>query len=181
MNPTEFSQRLFETEAGSPEAAALARDLVEDARYPANFVLQHYLSSAEQAEQMKAKNVLADLREFAVVPLAESAPRQDIETELWAMRTMTEELVALRCRAASVLKGLLSNRRPAPPALEESSPNRTPPGSRVCDLTFVLLHRILHLDSSPSAFFGLPPAARDKRIKEFQESRPFRSAFESQL
>lgn len=181
MNPTEFSQRLFGTEAGSPETAALARDLIEDARYPAYFVLQHYLPSAEESEQMKAKNVLADLRELAVVPLAESASRQNIDTELWAMRTMTEELVALRSRAASVLKSLLSNRRPAAPAPEGSSPNRTPPGTRVCDLTFILLQRILHLDSSPSAFFGMPPTDRDKRIKEFQESRPFRAAFESQL
>lgn len=183
MNPIEFSQRLFQAEPGSPEAAALARDLVEDARYPAYLVLRDYLSSAEAPERMKAKSVIADLRELSLVPLAESASMPDTETELWAMRTMVEELVAFRRRAASILKGLLSNRRPAPlmpPAPDGSFTYQSPPGARVCDLAFILLHRIFHLESSSSAFFGMPPGDRDKRIKKFTESRAFRSAFEGQ-
>jgi hypothetical protein len=180
MNAIEFSQRLLQSEPGSPEAAALARDLVEDARYPAHFVLRHYLSSTEQDDQMKAKNVLADLREFALVPLADSASSPNQDTELWVMRTITQELVALRSRAASVLKDLLANRRSASPATEGSSASHLPPDTRVCDLAFVLLRRILHLESASSAFFGMTPVERDKRIKEFQKSREFRAAFESQ-
>jgi hypothetical protein len=172
MNPIEFSQRLVQAEPGSPESAALARELVEDARYPAHFVLQHYLSSAEIPLQMKAKSVLADLRELSLVPLAEIAPMHEVQISLWVIRTMAEELVVFRSRAVSVLKSLLTNRRPA---REGSSPYQIPRGTRVCDLAFILLHRIFHLESSPSAFFGLPRDARDKRIKEFQESRAFRS------
>lgn len=179
MNPTEFSQRLFQTEPDSPEAAALARDLVEDARYPAHLVLQRYLATAGAPGQMKAKNVLADLGELAIVPLAGSAPLPDLDAELWAMRTMVEEVVALRQRAASVLKGLLSNRRPAPPA-PEGSTYQPPPGARVCDMACILLHRLLHVEMSPSAYLGMPREDRDQRIGEFQESRVFRSTFEGQ-
>ena len=175
MNPIEFSQRLLQAEPGSPESAALARELVEDARYPALFVLQHYLSSAEIPEQMKAKSVLADLRELSLVPMAEVAPIPEVQSNLWVMRTMAEELVAFRNRTASVLKSLLNNRRPARPTREDPSPYQIPQGTRVCDLAFILLHRIFHLESSPSAFFDLPRDARDKRIKGFQESRAFRS------
>lgn len=181
MTPAEFSQRLFATEPGSREAAELARELAEDARYPARFVFEHYLSSADEADQMKGKNVLADLREWALVPLAESAPSRNIDAELWAMRTMTAELQALHRRAASVLKDLLGNRRPALPAQEGAAPAEYPPGTRVCDLAFDLLHRILHLESSPRGFFDLPAGDRDQRIQELQQSRQFRAAFENQL
>ena len=44
MNSIEFSQRLLKSEPGSPEIAALARDMVEEARYPAYHALQRYLS-----------------------------------------------------------------------------------------------------------------------------------------
>jgi hypothetical protein len=180
MNPIEFSQRLFQSEPDSPEAATLARDLVEDARFPAYLVLQRYLSIAGSPEQMKAKNVLADLRELALVPLAGSAPLPDLDSELWVMRTMVEEVVTFRQRAASVLKGLLSNRRPVPPVLEGSA-YQPPPGARVCDMTYILLHRLLHVEMSPSDYLGMLRADRDKRITEFQNSRVFRSEFESQL
>ena len=179
MNPIEFSQRLTRTEPGSPEAAALAVELVEDARYPADFVLQHYLSTAGAPGQMKAKNVLADLRELSLVPLAKSAPMKDLEAELWATRTMVEEFVDFRRRAASVLKGLLSNRRSAPPAREDSA-YLPVPGARICDLAAILLHRLFHVELSPSAFLSMSPADRDKRIREFQDSRVFRSAFNSE-
>ena len=51
MNFIDFSQRFFLAEPGSPEAAALARDLVEEARYPARHAIERYLSSAESAER----------------------------------------------------------------------------------------------------------------------------------
>ena len=180
MTSLEFSQRLFQVEPGSAEAAALARDLVEDARFPASHVIQRYLPSPQDAEQMKAKNALADLGELALVPLAESGGMRNLDAELWVMRTLTEETVAFRRRAASVLKDLLPNRRPAPPVPEESA-YQTPPGARVCDLSFILLHRLLHLEESSSAFLALPAADRDRRIREFQTSRPFRAAFESKV
>jgi hypothetical protein len=181
MNPAEFSQRFFATEPGSSAAAELARDLVEDARYPARAVLERYLSSTEEAEQMKARNVLSDLREWALVPLATRPSGANLDTEVWAMRTMSAELQALRRGAASVLKDLLANRRPAPPAPEGAARSTYPPGTRVCDLAFDLLHRILHLESSAAGFFELPAADRDKRIQELESSRLFRAAFEDKL
>jgi hypothetical protein len=177
MNPIEFLQRLPQTEPGSPEAAALAAELVEDARYPARFVLQRYLATDQVHDQRKAKNALADLRELSLVPLAETAPIKDLETELWVTRTLAEEFADFRDRAASVLKDLLSNRRQAPQA-QEGSEYQPLPGARVCDLATILLHRLLHLELSASAFLSLPPSGRDKQIKEFQKSRVFRSAFE---
>lgn len=177
MNPIEFSQRLIQTEPGSPEAAVLATELVEDARYPAYFVLQHYLGATGTPDQMKAKNVLADLRELSLVPLARSAPMKDLDAELWATRTMVEEFVDFRRRAAAVLKGLLSNPRSAPPA-REGSAYLPLPGARVCDLAAILLHRLFHVELSPSAFLSLPPEDRDKQIRGFKDSRVFRSAFD---
>jgi hypothetical protein len=101
-----------------------------------------------------------------------------LDAELWAMRTMVEELAALRQRAASVLRTFLLNRRPALPAPE--SPYENFPGTRVCDLAFLLLSRIFHLELSVSEFCNLPADGRDARIREFQASRAFQSAFESQ-
>lgn len=179
MNPIEFSQRLPQTEPGSRESAALAAELVEDARYPARLVLQRYLATAEAPAQSKAKYVLDELRELSLVPLAESAPMKDVEVELWATRTMVDEFADFRGRAASVLKHLLSNRRQAqaPPA-NQGSEELSVPGTRVCDLATILLHRLFHLELLPSVFLNLPPRDRDKQIQEFQQSRFFRSAFE---
>lgn len=177
MTSTEFSQRFFRSDPGSPEAAALARDLVEEAHYPANHAIERYLSGSEEPVRVKAKNILAELRETAIVPLAESAPAKEFDDEIWAMRTMTEELVEFRFRSATVLKGLLSNRQPANPA-PEGSTYQTPPGARVCDLAYILLHRMLRLESLPSAFFGKRPLDRDASIKAFQKSREFRSTFD---
>jgi hypothetical protein len=172
MNPIEFSQRLLQAEPGSPESAALARDLIEDARYPGHFVVQNYLSSREISEQQKAKSVLADLHELSLLPMAEIASAPDVQTDLWIMRTMIEELVAFRSRTVSVLKRLLTNLRPV---RESLPPDQFHLGTRACDLAFILLHRILHMEAPPAAFLGLPRDTRDKRIKEFQESRAFRS------
>lgn len=177
MNSIEFSQRLLKSEPGSPEIAALARDMVEEARYPAYHALQRYLSSAAAPDRMKAKDVLADLRGLALVPLAENAPARDLDDELWTMRIMTDELVDFRLRAASVLKALLANRRPAT-VTPVGAPYQTPAGARVCDLAFILLHRMLRLASSPAAYFGMPPTDRDARIRDFQKSRVFRSTFD---
>jgi len=177
MNFIDFSQRFFRAEPGSPEAAALARDLVEEARYPARHAIERYLSSAESAERTKAKNVLAELREAAIVPIAESAPAKDFDDEIWSMRTMTDELVEFRLRAATTLKGLLSDRKPAN-ATPEGAPYQAPAGARVCDLAYILLHRMLRLDSSPAAFFGKAPPERDANIRDFQKSRVFRSTFD---
>jgi hypothetical protein len=177
MDPVDFSQRLSQSEPGSPEAAALARDLVEEARYPGHLAVRRYLASANSGDRMKAKNVLADLRELSLVPLAETASMPDLDSELWTLRIMADELVDFRLRAASVLRDLLSSRRAVPPS-PEGVPNPTPPGARVCDLAFILLHRMLHVECSPAAFFGIPPDDRDTRIKDFQLTRVFRSTFE---
>jgi hypothetical protein len=110
------------------------------------------------------------------VPLAERTD-EGFGAELWATRTMVEEFADFRGRAATVLKDLISNRRQAPQA-HEGSDYLPVPGARVCDLAAILLHRLFHLELSPSAFLSLPPSGRDKQIKEFQQSRFFRSAFE---
>jgi hypothetical protein len=169
MTSSQFSKRLFEAEPDSPAITALARDLVEDARYPANFTVRHSLPSNDAEEQMKGKNLLAELGELALVPLSQSARWPDVATELWTLRTMAAELVSFRRRTAEVLKDLLSNRYPAPAA-----------NMRVADLAFIQLHRMLHVALSPAAFLEMPADERDKRITEFQESPAFRYAFESQ-
>lgn len=179
MNDIEFSQRLLQSEPGSPEAATLAHDLVEEARYPACLAVQRYLASANAGDRRKAKNVLADLRGLSLVPLAETASMPDLDSELWTLRIIADELVDFRFRAASVLRDLLSNRRTVPPC-HEGVPDQSPPGARVCDLAFILLHRILHMESSSAAFFDLPPHERDTRIEDFQMSRVFRSTFEAE-
>jgi len=169
MTSSQFSQRLFAAEPGSPAITALARDLLEDAHYPANFAVRHSLRSADAEEQMKGKNMLAELGELALVPLSQSARWPDIATELWTLRTISAELISFRRRTAEVLKDLLSNRYPAAGA-----------NMRVADLAFIQLHRILHLQLSPAAFLELRADERDKRIKEFQESPAFHYVFESQ-
>jgi hypothetical protein len=179
MTPAEFSQRLFQSEPGSPESAALAHEVVEDAHFPARHVIERYLLSTETAEQMKARNVLPELAETALLPLAENPHMRQIEAELWSIRTMTDELVAFRRRAATVLRGQLANRQSLKPP-PEGTPGQAPRGSRVCDLAYVLLHRMLHLESpSSSNLLALPAGERDERIRLFQKSRAFRDAFES--
>jgi hypothetical protein len=179
MEKIEFTQRLLQSDPDSPEAAALARDLVEGARYPAYLAVQRYLVSADAGDRRKAKNVLADLRGLSLVPLSETEPMPDLDSELWTLRIMADELVDLRLRAASVLRDLLASRRTVPPG-PEGAPDSTPPGARVCDLAFILLHRVLHVENPPPAFFDLPPYERDTRINDFQMSQVFRSTFEAE-
>jgi hypothetical protein len=174
MTTSEFSQRLLQTNPDSPEAAAVARDLVEDAHYPANLV-QDGLTSSDAAEQIKAKHVLAELGGLALVPLAGTSSGPELDTELWVMRTMTEELVAFRRQAASGLNDLLSNRHQAAQLAEGSS---LLAGSRVCDLAFIMLHRLLHR-SHVSRFWAFYDEHRDKQVKALQESRAFQSALRS--
>jgi hypothetical protein len=181
MNPIEFSERLLQTEPGSPEAAGLARDLIEDARYPANFVLQKGVNWPDSASAQKAKLVLSELRELALAPLAASVSSPDMDAELWALRTMAEEMVALRRRAALVLHDHLSNRHRASRPRDGLPVLPHPSGARVCDVAFVLLHQLLHLECSPSRFYGTPPDDRDRQIKKFQESRAFRSALKEPI
>lgn len=178
MDSIEFIQRLLQSEPGSSEAAALAHDLVQDARYPAILVLQRYLSSSDEDDQMKAKNVLAELREWALVPMAESAPDSSVDTEVWIMRSMTDECLDLRRRVASLLEGLLANRRAASSPPDGSLPFRSSADTRVCDVAFVLLSSILHLESPPSTFLAMPLGERDERIAELRESPGYRAAFE---
>ena len=176
MTTTEFSQRLLHAGPGSPELAALAQDLAEDARYPARLAMRS-LSSDDKVSRAKSQNVLDDLHELSLVALAGSSPSPDIGTELWVIRSIAEEMFDFRHRAAVVLKDLLENRRPATP-VSPDSPQQIPPGTRVCDLAYVLLQRILHLTASLSAFFALSSTDRDKLIAEFQKSPVFRGAFE---
>jgi hypothetical protein len=178
MNDNEFSQHLLQSEPDSPEAAALANDMIEEARYPARLAVRRYLASADAGDRRKAKNVLADLRGLSLVPLAETDPIPDLGNELWALRILSDELVEFRLRAVSVLRDLLSSRRSIPPS-PEGDPYQTPPGARVCDLAFLLLHRMLHVESTPAVFFDLPTIERDIRINDFQSSRVFRATFEA--
>src|SRR5215471_1010995 len=176
MNPIEFSQRLSQILPGSPEAAAIAYELVEDARYPGNFALQRLSTWPDPAGEMKAKQVLSMLGELALAPLATSQSSPNVDIELWAIRTMSQELVAFRARAACVLKSHLSNRNRASRPWEGLAPFPLPSGSRVCDLAILLLHRLLHLEWSPSAFFRVPAVDRDRQIEAFHNSRELRSA-----
>ena len=117
---------------------------------------------------MKAKNVLAELREAAIVPIAESAPAKDFDDEIWTMRTMTDELVEFRLRAATTLKGLLSNRKPAN-ATPEGAPYQAPAGARVCDLAYILLHRMLRWTRLPQ------PSSERPRLNAMRISGNFKN------
>jgi len=179
MNPVEFSQRFAQAPAGSPEAASLARDLAEDARFPARLALRS-LSSADPGEKDKSQYSMDLLRELALTPLAASPSFQEIDTEIWTMRVIAEELIAFRGRVAPVLGNLLSNTRAAAPTPERFAFQLPRKGTRVCDLAFILLQRMLHVHYSASAYFGMAPADRDKKIKEFQKSRPYRDAMQDE-
>jgi hypothetical protein len=179
MDMINFSQRLLQSEPGSPEAVVLANDLVEEARFPAFLAVRRYLASADAGDRRKAMNVLADLRELSIVPLAETDSMPDLDIEVWTLRILADELVDVRLRAGSVLGNLLSSRRTVPPG-PEGVPDQPPPGARVCDLAFILLNRILRVESTPDVFFDLLPRERDTRIEEFRMSRVFRAAFEAE-
>ena len=178
MNITEFAQRFFQTKPGTPESETLARDLIEDAHYPATFAVSRFLSSRDSADQSKARNVLSDLCELSLVPMAQSLPMPDLESEVWLLRSMTDELVDFRRRAASVLKDLLSNLEPTIGTLEEFSA-QAPEDMRVCDVAFILLHNLLHLESFPAAFVSMSLDGRLEQISKFQQSPSFRSLFDS--
>lgn len=179
MESTEFSTRLFQAEPDSPELASLARELVNDARYPAHHAISRYLSSAEEDDRIKAKNILDDLAELALVPLTEIPPGGNLEIELWDIRSMTDTMIAMRLRAASALRDLLASRKPVLVAPESAPAPGFPAGTRICDLAYISLQRILHIESSPSAFLGHAAPERDRQIESFKTSREFKNAFPS--
>jgi len=180
MQLVELEQRLAVAAPGSAESARLAQDLVEYACYPARLALERYFPSADIAALRKAQNVLADMGELSLAQLSATARVENLDNELWMIRTITEEFMDFRRRSAQVLKDLLANRRFAA-EVPEGSEFQTPRGARVCDLAFLFLHRLLHLESSSMAYLNLTPGERDERIREFQTSRVFRSALENEL
>jgi hypothetical protein len=181
LTADELLQRLTRAEPASPFALALTRDLIEDARYPANFALQKLFASIEPDAQAKARNVLADAHELALVPLAQGSACATVDNEFWVIRTMTAEMTALRIRTTTVVRDLLDNQRPLPVPPEDSRHSQPPPGARVCDLACALLHRLLHLEFDPAVFYGDPVENRDAAIHQFKLSRAFRAAFEKQI
>jgi len=179
MTAVEFAQHLFTLKPGSDDAAAVLRELVEDVRYPATLAVERYLV-AQGPDADKGKDVISDMRECALVPLASSAPMTDVATEVWALRTLCDELLDLRRETASLLKELLGERAELPEPPPGSAPG-VPAGSRVCDLAFALLQRMLRGETAPDVFLSLPTRDKNRRIKEFQSSQLFRSLFEEQL
>jgi hypothetical protein len=179
MKQTELAQRLYESEPDSEQAAALVRDLLDEARYPARLALNNYLAASESPAVEKGMNVLSDLREFSLAPLAESRAMADVGAEVWVLRAMAEGLLEFRRESTSVFKDLLEYRRamPAPPAIASSE---LPPGARVCDAAFLLLQRMMGFGTSTSTFFEKPSDQRDTLIRELQSSPSFRAFFESQ-
>ncbi|HJT88273.1 MAG TPA: hypothetical protein VJ732_10465, partial [Bryobacteraceae bacterium] len=137
MNGSEFSFRLAQVEPGSPEAAALAREIAEDARYPGRAAVANLLASEEDPAREKGKILLDGLGTFSLFPLAGSSRLADAATEVWLIRTLTEELAALRQRTGSALRPLLADRRPFPPPPPGAAPEPVP-APRVCDLVFLL-------------------------------------------
>lgn len=176
MTATDFASRLFLLD--SAEALdALIVDTVDDSRFPGRFALWALGQPEVGAAHEKWLTALSDLGGAALVPMAETPPMPEAADEVWIVRAMSEEFSAFRHEAAKVLNHLLANLEEAPP-LPEGVPYQMPPGTRVCDLAYVLLVRTLHIEASPGAFFRLKPYKRDQEIEVFRKSRAYRSFFE---
>jgi hypothetical protein len=99
MQRIELEQRLAHATPGSTASARLAEDLVADARYPARVALDQYFTSADEGEQRKAMNVLADMGELSLAPLSATARMENVDSELWTIRTLAEEFIDFRRRS----------------------------------------------------------------------------------
>lgn len=176
MNQAEFGTKLLLAGEDPAEIAALAREVVEDLRYPAAAGLQRLATEDEAAREL-GKELIAEAGPLALGVLAEAPQMRHRADEILVLRSMGEEMLKFRRDTATAVRAMLTDRQKASAPLPGSN-HKVPRGARNCDLAYILLHRLLHIESSPNEFFALPPPGRDEEIVKFQESRPFTAAFE---
>jgi hypothetical protein len=178
MDAVDFRVRCSNVEPGSPEAAALAGELAEDARYPARVAVRSYLPAEGQTRET-GKILLDALQEFSLAPLAEASAFSDAAMEVWTVRFLSEEFAAFRRRTAAAFQPLLANKgnlpSPLPAGLREFAVK-----PRVCDLACLLLQRLVLGAGALSNFLNLGLAERDARIDAFQQSPQFQQFFDKQ-
>jgi hypothetical protein len=179
MNQAELTRRLQGAGPGSEQAVTLVRELLEDTRYPARLAINHYLAASDALAVAKGMDVLTDMRELSLAALAESPSLPDVASEVWVIRTMSDALLEFRREAASTLKELLGCRGIVPRLPPGGDPD-LPRDSRVCDLAFVLLRRMLRMGTSSHSFLEGTVDQRNRQIEDLQKSPSFRSFFDNQ-
>jgi hypothetical protein len=179
MNRTELVQRLQRSELDSDKLTTLALDLLDEARYPARLALNRYLSASVASTAEKGMNVLNALHELSLGPLAESSSLPEVTAEVWVIRTLGESLRESRRQSATTLKELLARRLSDPAPMADGGPD-LPKDARVCDVAFILLHRMLRLGAPTRDFLGANVDQRDRQIRDLQDSPSFQDFFGSE-
>ncbi len=170
---SEFNRLGPEDDAGF---AALAAKVRQDAREPVLAAVDALLKN-DAAASGKAMRLLPEVGELAVGPLVEAAT-SDLGKKIWSARTAVNALGQLRDRVATLLDGMLADRRVVPAPAGAGPVEGKPPSPRVCDGAYLLMRQILNPKENleqqalnQNAFLGLPVAEKDKEIQKARGAR----------
>jgi hypothetical protein len=156
--------------------AALAKQVVDDAREAVRAAVELWATNPAQAQ--KAASLLVAVDELAFVPLTERGDPADARQRVWLLRTSGKCQQEFRGKLVGMINRMLDDRR-VPPARPMPGPplEERPSLPRVCDEAYLAHRRLLNYTedsqqfaAEESAFLALPEAKRDEEILHLRRS-----------
>lgn len=162
--------------ASPAQAPALAQEWVRQSRERVN-AIGGLLLTGDPIDQRKARGVLNDLDELVLPWLTEATSLRPAD-EAWRLRTLSEEIVQWRRRAAQTIDRQLDNREPLPrdprAISEEPEPLR-----RVCDEAYRAMLELLQgsaaADRVMRMHWQLTEPRRDTAIRTQRQTPAWRA------
>lgn len=153
------------------QISGLAKEVENSARQPVREAVEVWKLGGDRGA--KAIELLSRLDELSIVPLLEAPGPLPPEQQVWALRTVTANLILFHNRAAQMVEGLLDDRRPVPMPPSRRPIEEPPPPRRICDEAYLAMRRLLNpaenreqYTLNADAFRHLTEAERDAEIQK---------------
>lgn len=131
---------------------------------------------ADETASIKARRLLLQMGDPAIVPLVEAPDPPDVERRMFLINAAVESELALRRKVLARLDKLLDDKTPLPVTARGPSEVKAPK-RRVCDNAYLLMRRMVHLgepvtDAAVQAniFLNAPDDFKDAEIKKARAS-----------
>lgn len=154
----------------------LARLVVDQTRTSLRSVVT-LASGPDQALAQKARSLLSNVDDLAIVPLLEGPEPSDPFARVWQMNTVMSAQLELRDRVVAKLDSMLTDKTSIPWQTIEPIEG-VPQPSRVCDEAYLMVRRLLNTKEGKmqflhesEAFLSLSDKAKDAEILKAKKSR----------
>src|SRR5258708_17091675 len=154
----------------------LARAVIEQSRSPIRAVLD-LAGSSDQALSKKARSLLSNVDDLAIVPLLDAPEPSDPFVRIWQLNTVMSAQLELRDKVVAKLDSMLADKTPIPWRTIKHA-EVAPRSSRVCDEAYLMMRRLLNTTEGKNqfvydrkAFLALSEKERDTEILKSKKSR----------